>query len=66
MAEKTDEELAEEKEDEAKPLTMISKPEWFVIRRKEKRAQILNVAENDSSNLRLFILKIIEDDLQNE
>lgn len=66
IAEKTDEELAEEKNDDAKNITMISKPEWFVIRRKEKRAQVLNAAENDSSNLRLFILKIIEDDLQNE
>ena len=45
---------------------MISKPEWFIIRDKEKRAQVLNAAENDSQELRSFILKIVKDNLQNE
>lgn len=63
---KTDEELSELKDDESEIIIMISKPDWFVIRQKEKRAQVLNFAENEPKNIRSFILKIIEDDLQNE
>jgi hypothetical protein len=66
LNDKTDEEIAEEKTDEAEIIAMISKPEWFVIRKKEKRAQVLNVAENEPHNIRSFILQIVADDLKNE
>lgn len=45
---------------------MISKPDWFIIRKKEKRAQVLNVAENEPLNIRSFILGIVADNAQNE
>ena len=45
---------------------MITKPEWFIIRAKEKRAQVLNTAENNPTEIRSFILKIVKDNLQNE
>lgn len=64
--EKTDEELAEEENDEAEVLDMISKPEWFKIRQKEKRAEVLNVAENAPNKLRSFILGIVADNSRNE
>ena len=35
LNDKTDEEIAEEKTDEAEIITMISKAEWFVIRKKK-------------------------------
>lgn len=62
---KTDEELSKEKEDNA-IITMISKPEWFIIRKKEKRAEILNVAENKPKKLRSFIFYIVGDNVKNE
>lgn len=66
LEDKSDEEVAEEETAEAEVLTMISKPEWFVIRKKEKRAQVLNCAENDKGKLRSFILGIVADNSQNE
>ena len=66
IVEKTDEELAEEKNDNAEIVEMITKPEWFIIRAKEKRAQVLNTAENNPTEIRSFILKIVKDNLQNE
>ena len=66
IEEKSDEELAEEKNDDADIITKISKPEWFIIRKKEKRAQVLNVAENEPLNIRSFILGIVADNAQNE
>lgn len=63
---KTDEELAKEKEDNADIITMISKPEWFIIRKKEKRAEVLDVAENKPNNLRSFIFYIVRDNVKNE
>ena len=45
---------------------MISKAEWFVIRKKEKRAQVLNVAENEPFKIRSFILGIVADNSKNE
>ena len=64
--EKTDEELSDEKDDEAEIITMISKPDWFIIRQKEKRAQVLNFAENEPQNIRSFILGIVADNSKNE
>jgi hypothetical protein len=61
---KTDEELAKEKEDNADIITMISKPEWFIIRKKEKRAEVLDVAENEPKNIRSFIFGIVEDNIK--
>ena len=58
--------MAEEKNDDADIITKISKPEWFIIRKKEKRAQVLNVAENEPLNIRSFILGIVADNAQNE
>lgn len=66
IVEKTDEELAEEKNDNAEIVEMITKPEWFIIRAKEKRAQILNTAENNPTEIRSFILKIVKDNFKNE
>ena len=66
IEDKSDEELAEEKNDDAETITMISKPDWFIIRKKEKRAQVLNVAENEPLNMRSFILGIVADNSQNE
>ena len=54
------------KTDEAEIITMISKAEWFVIRAKEKRAQVLNVAENEPFKIRSFILGIVADNSKNE
>ena len=59
ITDKSDEDLAEDKSDDADIITMITKPEWFIIRKKEKRAQVLNVAENESNNIRSFILGIV-------
>lgn len=64
--EKTDEDLADQKDDEAEIITMISKPDWFIIRQKEKRAQVLNFAENEPQNIRSFILGIVADNSKNE
>lgn len=59
ITDKSDEDLAEDKSDDADIITMITKPEWFIIRKKEKRAQVLNVAENEPNNIRSFILGIV-------
>jgi hypothetical protein len=66
IIEKSDEDIAEEETAEAEIISMISKPEWFIIRKKEKRAQVLNVAENEPKNVRSFILGIVADNSQNE
>lgn len=66
IVEKTDEELAEEKNDNAEIVEMITKPEWFIIRAKEKRSQVLNTAENNPTEIRSFILKIVKDNFKNE
>lgn len=66
LTDKKDEEIAEEETAEAEIITMISKPEWFIIRKKEKRAQVLNCAENEPLNIRSFILGIVADNSKNE
>lgn len=66
IEDKTDEELSKEKEDNADIITMISKPEWFIIRKKEKRAEVLDFAENEPNNLRSFVFYIVRDNVKNE
>ena len=48
LEEKTDEELAEEKLDEANKVGLLNKSEWVMIRDREKRAELLEVAESEN------------------
>lgn len=68
LLDKTDEEHANEEEKETDIFLLINKEEWYAIRKQEKRADVLSRAENvdEAEDLRSFILKIVEDNLQNE
>jgi hypothetical protein len=59
--EKTDEELAEEKTDIAELVTMLTKQEWYAVRAKELRSELLDCAENLKSEkeVRAFILQVL-------
>lgn len=48
LEEKSDEELAEEKNDEANKVGLLNKSEWVMVRDREKRAELLEVAESEN------------------